>query len=125
MQVRTPALMLMEVVVESLQGAAGALPPLARVAELLLHVHPQVLGGGGPGGRRAAGCRQQRGGQAGAGRLREPPSSRLGAASRFAAQVGGLPGGLHGVLHHEVQQALLPLEELKDRREQTVGDKLA
>lgn len=125
MRVRNPALMLMEVVVvKSFQGAPRPLPPLAHVAELLLHVHPQVLGGGGPGGRRGGGCRQERRGQAGRGGLREPPRTRLAAPSRFAAQVGGFPSGLHGVLHHEVQQALLTLEELTNRRDEKTGEKL-
>lgn len=117
-QVRIPALVLVEVVVQSFQGAPGPLPPLAQVAELLLHVHPQILGGGGPGGRRGGGGRQERRGQAGGRGLRRPPRTRLAAPSQFAAQVGGFPSGLHGVLHHEVQQALLTLKELGNRRDQ-------
>lgn len=102
MHIRIPALVLMEVVVQGLQGAPGPLPPLAHVAEVLLHVRPQVLRSGGTGGGGGGGGGQERRGPAGGGGLREATSTRLVAPSQFTAQVGGFPSGLHGVLHHEV-----------------------
>lgn len=83
-------------------GAAGSLGPVAGL--LLCRAGPRALRRRGLSGlRRLAGRRQT-----------ETSAARLAATPWLAAQLRRLPGGLHGVLHHEVQQALLSLEELEE-----------
>lgn len=104
-QVGAPGLVVVEVVVQGPGGAAGSLGPVAGL--LLGRAGPQVLCRRGLGGLRRL---------AGRGRA-ETSAAGLAAASWLAAQLRRLPGGLHGVLHHEVQQALLSLEELEESGE--------
>lgn len=101
-QLGASGLVVVDVVMQGPGGAAGPLGPVAGL--LLCRAGPQALRRRGLSGlRRLAGGRQA-----------ETSAAGLAATSRLAAQLRRLPGGLHGVLHHEVQQALLSLEELEE-----------
>ena len=116
MQIRAPGLVVMKVVVQSPGGAPGPFPLPTHMAGLFLrHTRPEALCSGGAAGGGGSCSRQERLRLGGGGRLRVSTGTGLVAPPRFAAQLRCFPGGLHGVLHHQVQQTLLALQELNER----------
>lgn len=125
MQVRAPGLVVMKMMVEGLGRSPEPFPFPAHMAGLFLgHVRPEALCSGGAAGSGGSCSRQERLGGLGRGcGLRLSSSTGLVAPSWFAAQLGCFPGGLHRVLHHKVEQALLALQELNEQENNRGGEK--
>lgn len=99
MHIGAPGLVV--VVVQGPRGAPGPFPFPAYMAGVFLsHACPEALCSGRGAGGGGSRCRHERLGldrDSG-----QSTSTGLVAHSWFPAQLGRFPGGLHGILHHEV-----------------------